>query len=208
MELKEATDRQKILTDELQHRIKNTLSMVGAIANQTMRGEDIAAAREAFNARLVTLSHAHDILTQTSWLSAPIKEVVEGALAPHRTAEGRIHVSGPDLQLDPKQALALALAVNELATNAVKYGALSNASGIVEVNWLTKNSEEGPRFAFEWNESGGPSVATPSRTGFGSRLIQRVLMNDFGARVRIRYEPSGVICELVAQLANLKTAQI
>jgi len=208
IELKEATERQKILTDELQHRIKNTLAMVGAIANQTMRGEDVAAAREAFNARLVTLGHAHDILTQTSWLSAPIKEVVEGALAPHRTGDGRIEVSGPDLRLNPKQALALALAVNELATNAVKYGALSNAGGIVEVSWLTMIAEEVPTFAFEWNESGGPTVAIPSRTGFGSRLIERVLMNDFGAHVRIRYEPSGVICELVAPLANLKATQI
>jgi two-component sensor histidine kinase len=207
-ELKEATERRTILTDELQHRIKNTLAMVGAIANQTMRGDDVGAARQAFNERLVTLSHAHDILTQTSWLSAPIREVVEGALAPHRTGEGRIQVGGPDLRLDPKQALALALAVNELATNAVKYGALSNGTGVVAVSWLTTNGEAVPKFAFNWNESGGPCVTTPSRTGFGSRLIERVLTNDFGAQVRICYAASGVICEFVAPLANLKAAQI
>jgi two-component sensor histidine kinase len=203
-DLRDATERQKILTDELQHRIKNTLAMVGAIANQTMRGDDIDAAREAFAARLVTLSHAHDILTQTSWLSAPIREVVEGALAPHRTGDRRIQVSGPDLRLSPKQALALALAVNELATNAAKYGALSTDMGTVGVLWSTSIAAKIPTFVFGWNESSGPPVVTPTRTGFGSRLIERVLANDFGAEVSITYPASGLVCELRAPLANLK----
>jgi two-component sensor histidine kinase len=205
-ELQDASERQKILTDELQHRIKNTLAMVGAIANQTMRGDDVDAAREAFAARLVTLSHAHDILTQTSWLSAPIREVVEGALAPHRTADCRIQVRGPDLKLSPKQALALALAVNELATNAVKYGALSNNVGTVDINWTTPTLESIPSFLFKWNETNGPPVVPPMRTGFGSRLIERVLANDFGANVRITYPAGGIACELLAPLANLKAS--
>ena len=205
-ELKEATERQKILTDELQHRIKNTLAMVGAIANQTIRGDDVAAAREAFTSRLVTLSHAHDILTQTSWLSAPIKEVVEGALASHRTGEGRIRIAGPDLRLNPKQALSLALAVHELATNAAKYGALSVAEGTVAINWSTPIIEKVPMFMFKWNESGGPPVGAPSRVGFGSRLIERVLANDFDAKVRIDYKTRGVSCELVTPLSNLKAS--
>ncbi len=169
-----------------------------------MRGDNVAAAREAFTARLVTLSHAHDILTQTSWLSAPIKEVVEGALASHQAGEGRIKVSGPDLRLNPKQALSLALAVNELATNAAKYGALSNAIGAVDIVWSTPMIENIPRFMFKWNESNGPPVQTPGRTGFGSRLIERVLANDFGGQVRIAYEARGVSCELLAPLENLK----
>jgi two-component sensor histidine kinase len=206
-DLREATERQKILTDELQHRIKNTLAMVGAIANQTMRGDEVDAARDAFAARLVTLSHAHDILTQTSWLSAPIREIVEGALAPHRTGDRRIQVSGPDLRLNPKQALALALAVNELATNAVKYGALSNNVGTVDIAWSTPSHETIPSFIFKWNESNGPPVVPPTRTGFGSRLIERVLANDFGAKVCITYPAGGVVCKLLAPLANLKAPQ-
>ena len=144
-ELKESAERQALLTDELQHRIKNTLAMVGAIANQTMRGDSVALAREAFAARLMTLSHAHDILTQTSWASAPIREVVNGALAPHRSGQRRISVSGPAMDLMPKQALALSVAVHELATNALKYGALST-NGTVEIEWAEVVADAVPSF--------------------------------------------------------------
>jgi two-component sensor histidine kinase len=171
MELSEAIERQKFLAEELQHRIKNTLAMVGAIANRTMRGDSVETARDAFTARLVTLSRAHDILTQKSWLSAPIREVVEGALAPHRTGQGRIDVSGPEVSLQPKQALAIALAVHELATNAVKYGALSGAGGTVCIAWSTGIAADVPTFHFVWSEAGGPAVVEPkqSQKSFGSR---------------------------------------
>ena len=129
-ELKEAVQRQALLAAELQHRIKNTLAMVAAIANQTMRGDDVAAAREAFASRLMTLSRAHDILTQTSWSDAPIRDIVNGALAPHLADRGCIRASGPDLVLQPRQALALAVAIHELATNATKYGALSTSGRV------------------------------------------------------------------------------
>jgi two-component sensor histidine kinase len=198
-ELKDSAERQVLLTRELEHRIKNTLAMVGAIANQTMRGENVGAAREAFAARLMILSRAHDILTQTSWTSASIKEVVEGALAPHRTAQARIHASGPNLELQPKQALALAVAVHELATNAVKYGALSSR-GSVEIVWSNGLMESRPGFRFVWTESGGPPVVKPTQhqKGFGSRLIERMLANDFGGKVETHYRPDGVVCDLIA----------
>jgi len=203
MELLEANERQKFLAEELQHRIKNTLAMVGAIANQTMRGDSVEAARNAFTARLVTLSRAHDLLTQKSWLSAPIGEVVEAALAPHRG--GRIDVSGPELLLQPQQALAIALAVHELATNAVKYGALSDAGGKVSVAWSTGDVADVPTFRFAWTEAGGPAVVEPkpSQKGFGSRLIERLLSNDFGGAVHVTYAAHGVVCELTAPLANI-----
>ena len=201
-ELKEAVERQALLSAELQHRIKNTLAMVGAIANQTMRGDNVAAAREAFAARLMTLSHAHDILLQTSWTNAPIKEVLNGALAPHRSGQGRIRAHGPDLELQPKQALALAVAVHELATNATKYGALSG-NGRVEIVWSIEAIDEVPSFRFTWTESGGPPVSQPASTGFGSRLIERMLGNDFAGRVVISYHPDGVVCELIAPLSAL-----
>jgi two-component sensor histidine kinase len=197
-ELKDAVERQAILTAELQHRIKNTLAMVGAIANQTIRGDDVVEAREAFAARLTILSKAHDILTQTSWTSAPIDHVVTSALAPHRSGDRRINISGPDVELQPKPALALALAVHELATNAVKYGALST-KGKVDVHW-SNDAESG--FRFSWTESGGPTVVEPTRKGFGSRLIERILAADFGGDARTYYRPGGVVCELIAPLVG------
>jgi two-component sensor histidine kinase len=198
-ELKDSLERQATLTGELEHRIKNTLAMVGAIANQTMRGDSVAAAREAFAARLMILNRAHDLLTQTSWQSAPILDVIEGALAPHRTGQVRIVAGGPNFELPPKQALALAVAVHELATNAVKYGALST-QGNVDIVWSNEPIEAKKSFHFVWTESGGPPVhvPAPSQKGFGSRLIERMLANDFGGMVKTHYRPDGVVCELIA----------
>lgn len=197
--LKDAAERQAMLTQELEHRIKNTLATVSAIANQTMQGDAHADVRRAFTARLITLSRAHDILTKTSWLGAPIKEVVEGALAPHRTGRNRIDVSGPDLDLQPRQALGLSLAVHELATNAIKYGALASASGSIDITW-SRGDEFPAGLRFVWKESGGPEVTEPQldKKGFGSRLIERMLANDFGGTVKTTYASSGVVCELVA----------
>lgn len=205
-ELSESVARQQLLAGELQHRIKNTLAMIGAIANQTMRGEDVKAAREAFAARLMTLSHAHDILTRTSWTAAPIGQVIEGALAPHGSGPGRIRTGGADLLLQPKQALALSLAVHELATNAMKYGALSNSGGRIDIRWSEETIEALPSFRFTWTESGGPPVSEPAsdRKGFGSRLIERMLQNDFGGKVQIIYRAEGVVCELIAPISALR----
>ena len=158
-ELKAAVERQALLSGELQHRIKNTLAMVGAIANQTMRGDNVAAAREAFAARLMTLSHAHDILTQ-QWSNAPIKEVMNGALAAHRSGHGRIRTSGPEIVLQPKQALALSVAVHELATNAMKYGALS--TGGSRYRLVERDDWIDAELSFNWTESGGPAVSEPA----------------------------------------------
>ena len=200
-ELKEASARQELLTGELAHRIKNTLAMVGAIANQTMRGSDVAAAREAFAARLMTLSKAHDILTQTSWTGAPIGQVVSGALAPHRTGDRRIHFGGPEIELGPKPALALSLAVHELATNAAKYGALST-SGKVDIVWSNDEGGSTPGFRFTWTESGGPTVSEPTAKGFGTRLIEKMLASDFAGEAKTFYRPDGIVCELVAPMVR------
>lgn len=202
LELREAVQRQALLAAELQHRIKNTLAMVGAIANQTMRGDNVDAAREAFTARLMMLSHAHDILTLTSWSDAAIRDVVNGALAPHRSGQGCIRANGPDLVLQPRQALALAVAIHELATNATKYGALSTR-GRVDVTWLVAELETGPHLRFTWTESGGPPVSKPApdQRGFGSRLIEQMLGSTFAGKVAISYRPGGVECELIAPLS-------
>jgi len=204
-ELAEFQEQQKLLTAELQHRIKNSFAMVAAIANQTIRGDDMTAAREAFTARLITLSHAHDILVQTSWTSAPIKDVIEGALAPHRPGLDRIAVSGPEMLLPPKPALAIAIAIHELATNAAKYGALSSNEGTVSISWTTDAEGPDPAFHFQWTEKGGPRVVEPeqSQKGFGTRLIERMLKNDFGGDVQLDFKEDGLVCTLNAPLKNL-----
>ena len=206
-ELKAAAERQAMLAAELEHRIKNTLAMIGAIAHQTMRGDSVTAAREAFSSRLVSLGRAHDILTRTNWSSAPVREVVEGALAPHRSRQGSIAISRPAVELSPKRALALALAVHELATNAVKYGALST-EGKVEIVWSESFVGGQPTFNFVWTESGGPNVVEPpkDKKGFGSRLIEGMRASAFGGNVRTVFGPGGVVCELEAPRDEMERA--
>ncbi|MGU3537959.1 PAS domain S-box protein [Methylobacterium sp. A54F] len=208
-ERKRAEEHQRLLAGELQHRIKNTLAMVQAIASQTFRNAtDVEAAREAFSARLISLGRAHDILTQASWAQAPIAEVVEGALAVHRGgAACRIRTSGPGVLLAAKPALALALALHELATNAAKYGALSNAEGSVDLRWHVVHEGEAPRFCLTWSEQGGPPIlSVPSHRGFGSRLIERSFAAEVGGDVRLTYAPTGLVCRLEAPLDAMQDA--
>ncbi|MBJ3783091.1 PAS domain-containing sensor histidine kinase [Devosia sediminis] len=170
--------RQNVLGRELEHRIKNTLAMVSAIASQTLKGDDIAERRKTFDARLNALAHAHDLLTAKTWQSAPIQSVIESALTPHMSAPDRFIIEGEHISLSAKQSLSMALTIHELATNAAKYGALSTSEGLVRISWtldgLNETAER--QFVFKWQESGGPNVVEPERKGFGSRLITRVLL--------------------------------
>ena len=202
--IKEMLRRQTWLTNELTHRIKNTYAIVMAVAGQTLKGDDIKAAREAFNSRMIMLSDASDIITGASFEKTPLATIVEATLAPHRSSGERFRVSGPDIKLDTKPAFALALALYELATNASKYGALSNDTGTVTVEWGHDTSGPVPSFVFSWREQGGPSVTAPARKGFGTRLLERLLANDFGGESRLIYDPSGVRLELKTDLKNLE----
>ena len=205
--VKDAEAQQRVLAGELQHRIKNTLAMVSAIATQTLRGDEIAEQRADFTARLGALASAHDMLMATTWTSAPLHSVVESAVAAHRSSHRHIGMRGPQIELSPRQALSVALAVHELATNAAKYGALSVDGGRVEISWsMDGHDADGKRiFEFAWRESGGPPVHPPSRKGFGSRLITRVLPGDFKGEVRIDYAPDGVVCTLMAPISAIKS---
>jgi two-component sensor histidine kinase len=202
---REALQRQKWLADELAHRVKNTFAVVLAIANQTLRGADPQREREVLNSRLIALSRAQDILTQAEFTAAPIMTVVEKSLSPYRMEHDRFQIEGPVVELPAKQALALALALHELATNAVKYGALSVDGGRVSVVWSINASGDEPRFRFSWRELGGPPVSTPKSPGFGSRLIRGVLANDFGGKVHLTYEHDGMGCELDAPLDRVSS---
>jgi PAS domain S-box-containing protein len=202
-----AEEHRRLLSNELEHRIKNTLAVVGAIVSQTFRvSASKDEALEMVLARVLALSHAHDILTKTSWTGAAIAEVVEGALAPHRTHDGRFRVTGAPLLLSARRSLSLALAIHELATNAAKYGALSNDDGHIEVSWTLEGTKGEGGFQFDWREVGGPPVKVPERRGFGSRLIKRVLAIDFDGDAAIEFGSSGVHCWVKSPLKDFQAA--
>lgn len=207
---KDAEAREAMLGAELQHRIKNTLAMVSAIASQTLRGDDIADRRAAFSARLQALGNAHDILTAKAWSGAPMQSVVQKALSPHMAGPDRIVLDGPPVELGARQALSMALTIHELATNAAKYGALSVPGGKVLIDWSlgTADAANQGAFRFTWRETGGPPVAEPTLKGFGSRLITRVLAADFEGEVSIDYAPGGVVCTLASSLPTSSVSSL
>ncbi|MDP4002917.1 sensor histidine kinase [Methylobacterium sp. NEAU K] len=192
-----------LLIHELNHRVKNTLATVQSIAGQSLRGLEGAeadAARAAFEARLLALARVHDVLTRESWEGAELSAVVADAIRPLESGDGRasrFRVVGPALRLPPRLALSIAMALHELGTNAVKYGALSIEGGCVEISWTVRRESE-TRLCLCWVERGGPPVKKPTRTGFGSRLIERSLARELAGEVALTYEPTGVICTIDA----------
>lgn len=191
---REAVHRQALLINELNHRVKNSLATVQSMAAQTFReGQNSAEARALFNSRLAALARAHDVLTNQSWEGAELADVVERALEPFQSATSRFVIEGSDVRLSPKQALALSMALHELATNAAKYGALSNGDGRVRIAWSIAPRDGPSEMRLTWTEEGGPLVSPPSRKGFGSRLIERSLAHDLGGEASIEYRPEGVV---------------
>jgi PAS domain S-box-containing protein len=197
-----AGERQRLLINELNHRVKNTLATVQSIATQTLRqARSLGQAREDFEARLLALSRVHDVLTRERWEGARLSEIIGGAVAPYRNREtNRFNVNGPELRLSPRMTLALAMALQELVTNAVKYGALSTDAGQVDITWTTSEKEDGPRLVLTWRERGGPAVRAPARRGFGTRLIERSLADDLDGTVAIEFAITGVVCTVDAPL--------
>jgi PAS domain S-box-containing protein len=193
-----AEERQRLLMEELAHRVKNTLTVVQAIAAQTLRGSGVSVeAREALNTRLMALSRAHDLLMEGHWTEASLRALVEGTARLHAQGEthgrmGRFRIAGPDIMLGSRAAMALALVLHELATNAIKYGALSVPDGQVLTLWETLEVDGEARLRFRWQEVGGPPVVPPARHGFGTRLIERSFGQSLGAAMRLDYPETGV----------------
>jgi PAS domain S-box-containing protein len=198
---KRAEEHKDLLINELNHRVKNTLATVQSIASQTLRNaESPEHARAAVEQRLIALSRAHDVLTRENWESAELGDIVAQALEPYRNpGSDRIRVSGQPARVPPRTALAFAMALQELATNAVKYGALSNETGVIAIGWRLRAGDP-PRLLMHWEESGGPPVSRPSRRGFGTRLIERSLAQDLNGDVQIDFAITGVTCTLEAGL--------
>ncbi|POR42426.1 HWE histidine kinase domain-containing protein [Methylobacterium sp. V23] len=200
---KRAAEHQQLLIHELNHRVKNTLATVQSIAGQSLRrleGPEATAARAAFEARLLALARVHNVLTRESWDGAELGNVVADAIAPLDATEGqrsRFVVSGPALRLPPRLALSIAMALHELGTNAVKYGALSQEGGTVTIAWSVERQAE-IRLILRWSEDGGPPVVAPTRTGFGSRLIERSLARELDGEVQLLFAATGVVCTIEA----------
>jgi PAS domain S-box-containing protein len=191
--------RRQRLTGELAHRLKNTLAMVQAIARQSFKSlEGSSRAIEAFEQRLHSLASAHDVLTETQWEPSSLGRIVNRATAPHDPGGGRLRAEGPEVEVPPRVAVAIGLALQELATNALKYGALSNEVGRVSLSWTV----EGRRLRLVWGEAGGPVVAPPERRGVGRRLLEQGLAGDLGGLVSLAFPAEGVVCVIDARIAD------
>jgi two-component system, chemotaxis family, CheB/CheR fusion protein len=198
-------ERQRTLVAELNHRVKNVLAVILAIAQQTLnRSASPAAFAPAFFARLQAMARAHELLSRKNWGDVAVEDLVEQALAPYLTAgHERIAMSGPSLSLPAKLALGLGMALDELATNAVKYGALSNESGRITLSWEVVKENKGPELEFAWRESGGPMVVAPAKDGFGLTLIKREIEYSLGGDASIDFAPEGMAASLKMPLKRL-----
>jgi PAS domain S-box-containing protein len=197
-ERKKADAHQQMLIHELDHRVKNTLAMVTALAAQTAHEcESIEVFQAAFEGRIHALAKAHQQLSRAQWHGANLGDLIRMTLAPHVAANGnRLVVEGPAVSVGPKIAVTLALVFHELATNAVKHGSLSNSdSGRVHVQWAYGNGAQ-TQLRIGWTERGGPNVQPPQRIGFGTRLIQRSIEHEIQGRVNTKYDRDGLKCEI------------
>lgn len=189
IEIQNKLDRQqRVIQREMAHRIKNILSMTMAVMSQTMRHSvSMKDASETITKRITALSNAQDVLTNAQFDDADVETLIKEVLRPH-LGTGRIQVTGPGVVIPAQAALGMALAIHELATNATKYGSLSNDDGRVNLHW---NTDKENSFFMEWQETGGPVVTAPTRVGFGSRLMSRIVPGYFGGTGESHYEPSG-----------------
>jgi PAS domain S-box-containing protein len=203
---KRAEERQALLVNELNHRVKNMIAVVQSLASQTIlsanaANEDFGA---AFSARLRALASAHDLLTRGGWEGATLADVISGVLAPF-SASGRpqaVVARGPEVRLSPNAAVTLSLAFHELATNATKYGALATAHGRIDIAWRFDASSGPEVLEVDWIETGGPAVTEPQRRGFGSRLVERALAREFDGTAQIRFPRTGVECRMRLKLSD------
>ncbi|MGE0660996.1 MAG: sensor histidine kinase [Reyranellaceae bacterium] len=195
-ERKRAEELQRRLFDELNHRVKNTLATVQALATQTMRGErTLDEARQVFQGRLMALSATHDQLSLNAWKEASLATVVAQTLKPFRK---RIEIAGPEIMLRPREAVTWGMILHELATNAAKYGALSRPEGGIDIAWSMLPER---RIELLWRESGGPQCAAPQRKGFGTRFVERAAANDLAGSCVFDYRPEGLQVTIQATLA-------
>ena len=191
-----------LLVEELNHRVKNTLAIMQALASQTFRSAS-PVERKTFEGRLSALSEAHNLLSEEKWLRAGIRDVVERVLRPYvMLGSKRILMSGPDVPLSPPQAVTLSMILHEIATNAAKYGALANDTGTIQIEWKTFDQPRTRMLQLIWRETGGPKVTVPERKGFGSLLIERGARDQLGGSAVTAYSENGVTYTIEATLTS------
>ena len=200
----------EMLIGELNHRVKNTLAIVQSIIWQALRTDaDPIAMREAIESRLSALCRSHDLLTRENWRGAGLLDVINGALEPFGVADHaeRLVITGENVHFPPKAALALGITFNELATNAVKYGAFSNDKGSIHIAWTVEKRPEGPQLVLLWQEKNGPPVSSPFQRGFGSKVIERGLEFALKWTAHLEYQKDGVVCKIVMPMAATNSAE-
>lgn len=192
--------QRETLARELQHRVNNMLAVVGAIISQSLRAAStLASAEQSIAGRIRALSSANSQLTEGSAINANVPDIVRESIAPYIDSEQRAHISGGDVELNSRASVALALSINELSTNATKYGALSNATGRVTITWEIVDDQ----FRLTWRETGGPVISAPTRTSFGTTLINSMFRHQLSGSVAMHFEPGGLVCVLEAPLLAL-----
>jgi two-component sensor histidine kinase len=200
---REAADKlQKLILDELHHRIKNTLATVSAIASQSLRtATSIAHGQQAIEGRLLALGRAHDLLLQVSWANAGLHQILRGATEAYDSqSEGRFTLTGPDIKISSGAVIASAMTLNELCTNTTKFGALSVPTGRISIDWNIDETTE--RLKLVWRETSGPTVQAPTRRSFGTRMMGS-LGQQLSGQVKLTYEPAGFVYELDVPLSSL-----
>ena len=187
----------ELLINELNHRVKNTLTTVQSIAARTLRGSNHAEAVKTLDSRLVALSRTHNVLSETNWESADLEGIAAGALELYASRKSpRVTISGPTVHLQPRAALTIAMVLHELATNAIKYGALANPNGQVSLTWHVIDGAPEPTLRLVWRETGGPTVEPPQRKGFGSTLIEAGIAHELNGTATLGFDPPGVVCTM------------
>jgi two-component sensor histidine kinase len=191
-----------LLVEELNHRVKNTLAILQSIATQTFRSAS-KAEREKFEGRLGALAEAHNLLSTEKWLGSDLQDVVGRVLQPYLLNNPqRVRIFGPKVPLTPRLAVVLSMILHEIATNAAKYGALSNETGSVALDWEVIAGSGGPKLRLGWTEAGGPLVTAPVQRGFGSRLIERSARDQLGGEATVDFLPRGVVCTVTCALED------
>jgi two-component sensor histidine kinase len=190
-------DRDTLIA-ELNHRVKNTLSVVQSIVNQTFRTRaDTATVQKALDTRIVALARAHEVLSDHNWQGASLREIADLVLKPHLPNEPRVRLEGPDVKLSPRVSVVVALVLNELVTNAAKYGALRATTGEIELRWFAPKHGE---MLLSWRERGGPTVVPPTHKGFGTQFIERCVTGELHGSMELSFAANGVVCTMTIKV--------
>lgn len=198
---------QQLIVEELHHRIKNTLATVQAIVSQSLQTADTTdQAQHVIEQRIQSLARVHDLLLKTSWIAASLSSLISVAIEPYSSkGMGRFSITSPEIDVAASAALPLMMVLNELCTNASKYGALSVPTGRIDIE--AKIDSDGNQILLTWTESGGPTVSEPVRRSFGTRLIEQSLLSTIDGKGKIQYQPTGVVCVVSIPLAALQMPQ-